>query len=184
MRIFRCACILSLSALALGPAGCVTEYEDGQAPLSPQPATIPSQPSSLLVNRLAFHPTLYARDMNGNGMGDRLDATIYLWSEPYPYPLHEDGTLTISMYRVGDYADPQTQPLREWVFTPEQMRAARTRALPGPCYYIEVSLLDDDHRAGDDLRIESADLVARFTQAGRKPITSGLSTVHLDHPGR
>ncbi len=175
--------LVLLTALCALP-GCVTEYEAGQEPLSPQPAEIPSQPQSLVINRIAFHPTLYARDMNGNGMGDRLDATVYLWSEPYPFPLHEDGTLTISLYRVGDYSNPEALPLREWVFPPEKLRAARAKALPGPCYYIEVSLLDEDHRAGDNLNIESADFVAQFVQPGRKVITSGLSTVHLDHPGR
>lgn len=170
-------------AFAALPA-CVTEYEEGQTPLSAPPTDIPAQPASLVVNRVAFHPTLYARDMNGNGIGDRLDATIYLWSEPYPFPIHADGTLTISLYRVGDYSNADAQPLREWSFTPEQLAALRAKALPGPCYYIELSLLDDQHRAGDDLNLDAADLVARFTQTGRRTITSGLSTVHLDHPGR
>lgn len=171
------------AAIAALPA-CVTEYEAGQTPLSAPPTEIPAQPSSLVVNRVAFHPTLYARDMNGNGIGDRLDATIYLWSEPYPFPLHADGTLTIDLYRVGQYSNADAQPLREWVYTPEQLRVARAKALPGPCYYIELSLLDDQHRAGDDLNLDAADLVAHFAQTGKRTITSGLSTVHLDHPGR
>jgi len=181
----RLTCTLIACAwLAGAPTGCVTEYEEGQTPLSPQPAAIPAQPASLNVNRIAFHPTLYARDMNGNGRGDRFDATIYLWSEPYPFPIHEEGTLTLSLYRVGDYSDPQAEPLREWVFDSEAMRAARAKALPGPCYYLQVSLLDDDHRAGDEIGSGTVDLVARFEQPGKRPITSGLSTVHLDHPAR
>jgi len=184
MRLLRFTLAAALGvAFAMLPA-CVTEYEQGQTALPPQPREIPAQPSSLVVNRVAFHPTLYARDMNGNGIGDRLDATIYLWSEPYPFPLHADGTLTISLYRVGEYSNADAQPLREWDFTPAQLTAARAKALPGPCYYIELSLLDDQHRAGDDLDIDAADLVARFTQTGQRTITSGLSTVHLDHPAR
>lgn len=177
------AILLSLMSATL-LSGCVTEYEQGQTPLSPQPAEIPTQPQSLEVNRIAFHPTLYARDMNGNGMGDRFDATVYLWSEPYPFPIHADGTLTISLYRVGTYSNPDEQPLREWRFSAEDLKGARAKALPGPCYYLEVSLLDENHRTGDQLSAESADLVARFEQPGRRPIYSGLSTVHLDHPGR
>ncbi len=184
MRLMRFTLAAVLSAVVATLSACVTDYEEGQTALLPQPTDIPAQPSSLLVTRVAFHPTLYARDMNGNGIGDRLDATIYLWSEPYPYPLHADGSLTIDLYRVGQYASPDAQPLREWTFTPEQLRAARAKALPGPCYYIELSLLDDEHRAGDDLNLDAADLVARFTQTGKRAITSGLSTVHLDHPGR
>ena len=176
-------CFAGLVVVAL-PAGCVTEYEEGQTPLAPQPAAIPSQPSSLIVNRIAFHPTLYARDMNGNGKGDRFDATIYLWSEPYPFPIHADGSLTLSLYRVGDYSDPEALPLRQWVFDAEDLQAARAKALPGPCYYLQVSLLDEDQRTGDSLGVGTVDLVARYEQAGRRPIISGLSTVHLDHPGR
>jgi len=177
---------LALTLCAAVPAlwACVTDYEEGQTALAPQPAEIPTPPSSLVVNRVAFHPTLYARDMNGNGIGDRLDATIYLWSEPYPFPFHADGTLSVYLYRVGEYSNADAQPLREWNFTPEQLTAARAKALPGPCYYIELSLLDDQHRAGDNLNLDAADLVARFTQTGKRTITSGLSTVHLDHPAR
>lgn len=176
--------IATAAWLAACPLGCVTEYQEGQTPLPPQPREIPSQPSSLAVNRISFRPELYGRDTNGNGRGDRFDATVYLWSEPYPFPLHSDGSLTISLFRVGDYSNPEAEPMREWVFDAEALRAARAKALPGPCYFLQISMLDADHRGGDDIGEGTIDLVARFEQTGRPPIVSGISTVHLDHPGR
>ncbi len=182
-RPFLSATILCCALLTAVP-GCVTEYQEGQAPLPPQPRDIPSQPASLAVNKVAFYPELYVRDTNGNGRGDRFDATVYFWSEPYAFPLHAEGTLTISLYRTGDYSDPEAEPVREWVFDASRLAAARARAWPGPCYILHVSLLDDDQRGGDNLGLSSVDLVARFEQPGRRPIYSGLSTVHLDHTSR
>lgn len=184
MKRSTCTAMILCGAILTAAPGCVTEYQEGQTPLPAQPRDIPSQPASLTVNKVAFYPELYVRDTNGNGRGDRFDATLYLWSEPYPFPLHADGTLTISLFRTGDYSNPEAEPVREWVFDAAQLAAARGRAWPGPCYILQVSLLDEDRRGGDNVGLSSVDLVARFEQPGRRPIHSGLSTVHLDHASR
>lgn len=177
------AVVAPLAAAALAAPGCVTEFDEGQEPLPPEPRAVPDQPSDLVVNEIGFHPTLYARDTNANGKGDVIDATVYLWSQPYPYPLHvKQGVLTLTLYRPGDYGAADAAPLKRWEFTGPTLDAARARTLPGPCYLLEISLLNEDRRAGDVLGLPTADLVAEFTGGNGRTVASGVSTVHLDHP--
>ncbi len=186
IRLLACGL---LSALL---TGCVTELEPGQEPMSAPPRDVPAQPSGLVVNHLTLSPQVYPLDRNANGMGDTIVTVVYLWSQPYPHPLHRPGTLTFSLYPAGAFGRPDAQPSRTWSFAGAELDAHRDRTIVGPCYYFELSAFNpvESGETGSaqylqgDFNLKAGDLVVAFTDAQEsgKTIVSGVSTVQLDKP--
>lgn len=179
--------LLAASALI---SGCVTELEPGQEPLRPRPRAVPEQPTGLDTTRVQAFPSAYLRDTNGNTQGDTIEVLVYLWSEPYPFPIHDRGTLTFDLFRSG-LAGNDEALLARWSFPPESMITRQDRTHVGPCYYFRLSLFEAerfDSGRGDNLGVSSADLLVAYFDALESPddvprrLTTGVSTLQLDLP--
>jgi len=182
--------ILSVAVCFSVLTGCVTELEPGQEPLPPRPRPVPDQPTGLDATRVQAFPSAYLRDTNGNTQGDTIEALVYLWSEPYPFPIHDRGTLTFELFRSGQ-AGNENARLARWTFPPEALKTREDRTHVGPCYYFRLSLFDAerfDEGRGDNLGVASADLLVAYSDAIEseddqpRRLTTGVSTLQLDLP--
>ena len=74
---------------------------------------------------------------------------------------------------------PAPDPLRSWTFGGDALLAARAPALAGPCYRLNLSLLEDGRT--DELGVTSVDVVVRFTPEGgdRTIAMTGVRTISL-----
>lgn len=75
------------------------------------------------------------------------------------------------MGKAGSPDQPSPDPLRSWTVSGEKLLASRAQALAGPCYRLNLSLLDDGRP--DDLGVTSVDVVVRF-----RPVT-GARTIAM-----
>jgi len=166
---------ISLAAFAFS-VGCVTtnvETSDGR-PAPPTPRAAPATPTEAPVTAVAavFGPK--PLDTNGNLLPDTIQVELYLFAQPYPTPTLRDGTFEISIYpmgKAGSPDQPSPDPLRGWTVSGEKLLASRAQALAGPCYRLNLSLLDDGRP--DDLGVTSVDVVVRF-----RPVT-GARTIAM-----
>jgi len=166
-------------------AGCVTtsvETSDGRPP-PPQPRAAPATPADAPITDVAAVLGPKPLDTNGNLRPDTIQVELYLFARPYPSPTMRDGSFEISLYPMGQSGSPDApaaDPLRTWTVGPDAVRAARAMALAGPCYRINLSLLDGGQ--SDDLGVSSVDLTARFRPTGEDAIVipmRGVRTVSL-----
>ncbi len=170
-------------ALVAGLVGCETTVEtsDGR-PMPPPPRAAPGTPDDSPINAIALVLGPKPLDTNGNLRPDTIQMEAYLFSRPYPSPMHRDGTFELEIYRVGGMGRAGEKPLRRWVIAPERLAAMRARSLVGPSYSIGVSLLDD---AGtDQIPEQSVDLIAYFTPAsgGERIMSMGVRTISMSAP--
>lgn len=185
--LWMCSVILSFIVVLLFISGCVTELEPGQEPLRPQPRDIPTQPGDVSVDRIQVWPTLYPKDTNGNGIGDNIQTMVYLWANRYNLPLYDNGKLEFKLYKAGESSLADAVPVRQWVYTGEDLSARQTTSQAGPGYYFELSLLTEGGGGrgdGELMGIKSADIVGIYTSSDGKTIISGVSTIQLDRFSR
>ena len=179
---------VSASALCMAMIGCqqTITTSDGTAPAPKPTAPVPA-PRTARPNALAITFAPKPADTDGNLLPDTLQVTAYLFSRPHPTPMFEDGTMHFAIYKIGDAGNPErpgTDPLRQWSFSVEQVRAIRSTSLAGPCHELSLSLFD---KGGSDvLPVESVDLVAWFLPSdGGDPVwMRGVRGVQFPKPGR
>ncbi len=173
---------VALASLAFGLFGCVSErVSEGSSvrPLPPEPRAAPVTPSTARVNRMALmiigpKPI----DTDGNGRPDTIPIEVFLFAEPHPTPVFEDGAFVFDLYAIGEAGDKSVPPITSWRFEGEMLAGHQGRGMIGPMYRFALSLLD---QGGDDLGLPAVDLVASFHPAdGRRPIrSSGVRTLQM-----
>lgn len=145
-----------------------------QKPVAPPPTPSGAKANSMAV--LVLGPK--ARDTNGNGRADLVVVEVYLFAEPHPTPMFEDGRFVFELQPCpGEFA-PEVMPVRTWAFEGEAEASARGKAMIGPSHRFMLSLLET---GGDQLPCDTADLTARFEPAdGRSPVKAmGVRSVQL-----
>lgn len=187
MRAPATATATALLSLALA-AGCQTTVttSDGGPP-APKPRDAEAPPKNARVNAVAVTFAPKPSDTNGNLLPDTLQTTVYLFSRPHKSPIFADGDIGFAIYRLGEAGTPDRpgpNPLRSWDFSRDEVAAARSQALVGPCHEIALSLLADGGR--DDIPVESVDLVAWFDPAdgGERVWLRGVRSVQYPRPQR
>lgn len=171
-------CVLIVAAANL--TGCQVERvssSDGR-PLPPPPREAPVPPPAAKANQMAFFVGTKPDDTNGNGYPDLIAVTVMLVAAPHPTPIRQDGSFVFMLYEAGSLGQPQAKPLAVWRREGVEIRRAMARALAGPCYQFQLSLLES---GGDRLLFDSADLVCRFEPAdGSAAVQStGVRTIQL-----
>lgn len=176
----RVGALLSIAAL-LGGCETTVETSDGR-PMPPPPRAAPDTPDAAPINAIALVLGPKPIDSNGNLRPDMIQIEAYLFSRPYPSPMHRDGTFEFEIYRVGGMGRAGEKPLRRWVVPPERVAAMRAKSLVGPSYSIGISLLDGG--ATDQIGEQSVDLIAYFTPAdgGERIMSMGVRTVSMATP--
>lgn len=173
------AAAVSLAALA----GCETTVEtsDGRR-MPPPPHASPTTPDAAPINAMALVFGPKPLDTNGNMKPDTIQIEAYLFSRPYPSPMHREGTFEFEIFRVGGMGRSGEKPLRTWSIAPERLARMRGKSMIGPSYSIGLSLLEEG--GSDDLGEQSVDLIAYFTETGsQNRIPSlGVRTVSLSSP--
>jgi hypothetical protein len=171
--------VTALAALV----GCETTVEtsDGR-PMPPPPRAAPDTPDGSPINAIALVFGPKPLDTNGNLRPDTIQIEAYLFSRPYPSPMHRDGSFEVEIYRVGGMGRAGEKPLRRWVIPPERLAAMRSRSLIGPSHSIGVSLLDNG--GNDEIAEQSVDLIAYFTPSdgGERIMSMGVRTVSMATP--
>lgn len=175
-------------AIALGAAlallaACETTVEtsDGRR-MPPPPHASPQTPTAAPINAMALVFGPKPLDTNGNMRPDTIQIEAYLFSRPYPSPMHREGTFEFDIYRVGGLGRPGEKPLRTWTISAERLAGMRGKSMIGPSYSIGLSLLEDG--GTDQIGEQSVDLIAYFTEAGgtdRIP-SLGVRTISLSSP--
>ena len=169
-------------------AGCQTTVttSDGTPP-APKPTAGPTTPESARPNAIAITFGPKPAHTDGNLLPDTLQVTAYLFARPHPAPLFAEGSFHFAIYRLGEAGtseSPGATPLRTWVFDAAAVRAARSRALAGPCHEFKLSLLSS--RGSDALPVESVDLVAWFAPVDGAELVwlRGVRSVQFQRPLR
>lgn len=170
----------AIAGAVAGAVSCVetTTTSDGRAP-APEPTRASVTPPEAPINAVVLiaGPPV---DTNGNLWRDRIDVSVYLFAQPHPTPAFRDGSFEFVIYPMGRAGTPDRpgRPLRSWIFGPNDVAAARSMAVFGPCHQFSLSLLAD---GGDDrLPVESVDLMAAFRPVLGEPVwTQGVTTIQL-----
>jgi hypothetical protein len=170
--------IAAVAIVALG--GCTTtvvEYSDGR-PLPPKPVAGPATPPGAKSTALAVMLGPKPVDTDGNRFPDLIQVETYLFAEPHPQPIYEEGTFVFVLYALRTAADPGSVPIAEWRFSGEQLLKHRAVALAGICHHFNLSLLD--HGGDSDIGI-GADLTARFEPSDGRPAVkaTGVRTIQF-----
>ena len=163
-RVFPIACVL---AVLLG--GCVTRVttSDGRAP-SPPPRKPAKAPSFAKANSVVLLVGSKGVDTNGNGFPDRVAMEVYLFAQPYPEAVHEEGAFIVTMHPAG--AGEGVAPLGTWRIEADEVRASRSVSMFGRNYALRVNLLD---QMPDVQQLQSVSLRCAFEPAdGRGQVSS------------
>ena len=164
--------------LVLG-GGCQTtkvHSSDGRA-MPPKPQRAPRVPAGAKANRIAMMVGAKPQDSNGNGYPDLIRVTTYLFSEPHPTPIREEGTFVFELYPAG-LTDSEQDLIARWRLGPEELKRAQSVDLPGVCYAFSLGLLEV---RSDALPLMMANLACRFEPAdGRAPVRP--QSVHALQP--
>lgn len=173
-----------VSTVLLAACETTVTTSDGTAP-APKPRQAPATPQGSRPNAMAVTFAPKPADSDGNQLPDTLQVTAYLFARPHPTPMYDDGSFHFAIYRTGQAGTPEAPgatPIRAWSFDSEAVRAARDRALAGPCHEFTLSLLAN--RGSDALPVESVDLVAWFEPAagGDAVWLRGVRTVQFARP--
>lgn len=167
------------AAFAVTACESTVEQSSNVRPMPPPPNAAPTPPPEARVNSFAMLLlTPKAMDSDGDGRPDTMAVECYLFAEPFPTPLWEEGTFVFSLYGQGETSLPGALPLVEWRISPEAAAAARAKTLIGPCYRFALNVVEAGRA---DLSVRSADLVGRFEPSDdRPPIrTTGVRAVQL-----
>lgn len=180
-RAWRAVAVGSLAAM---PLGCVTtnvETSDGR-PAPPAPRVAPATPGEAPITAVAavFGPK--PLDTNGNLRPDTIQVELYLFAQPFPTPVLRPGTFEIALYPMGEGGSPDRpapDPLRSWTIGGGDLAKTRGQALAGPCYRLNLGLLDGG--ASDDLGVTSVDVLVRFRPEGEEKLVAmtGVRTLSL-----
>jgi hypothetical protein len=163
--------------------GCetTTETSDGRR-MPPPPREGMVTPDEAPINAMALVLGPKPLDTDGNLLPDTIQIEAYLFSRPFPNPMHRDGTFEFAIYRSGGAGRTGEKPLRVWTISPERLAGMRGKSLVGPSFSIGISLLEDG--ATDRIGEQSVDLMAHFTEVGsteRVP-SMGVRSVSLSSP--
>lgn len=164
--------------------GCQTESvttSDGR-PMPPEPRAITPPPSGTIPDDMMFLVGSKPTDSNGNGYPDLISITVALFARPHQTPLHAPGSFTFELYPMGRAGAPNVEPICSWTITAEEAALQRTRAVYGPCYQFEITLLD---AGGDRFTLGRGDLVCRFQPDGDHPVVrnKGIRTIQIGRRG-
>jgi len=165
---------LALLSQGLALAGCETTVEQSSSarPMPSKPVSPPPTPSGAKANSMAMlvlGPK--ARDSNGNGRADMVMVEVFLFAEPYPAPIFEEGRFVFELQPCAGEQLGDLIPPRVWSFEGEQAMRSRGRAMVGPSHRFTLSLLET---GGDVLPCSKADLTARFEPADGRPAVSAM----------
>jgi len=171
-----------LIAGLLACTGCQTERvstSDGR-PMPPKPRDPPRVPSGAQANAVALLPAAKPQDTNGNGFPDLLLVDAYLFSEPHPSPLHEQGSFVFALYHEGQVDRENAEPIAEWRVEGPALERCRAVTLWGRGYSIPLSLLDGSP-GGEKFPVIATTLTCRFEPVdGREPIEPrGVYSIQL-----
>ncbi len=163
----RASCLVSTLMLA----SCqVTHTTSDGAPMGAKPIEVAPPPVTSLPNAIAITFAPKPVDTDGNNRPDTLQVTVFLFARPHPAPHWCEGEFYFAIYppgKAGTPTHPGGEPIREWSLSRETVQEARTRALVGPCYEFNLSLLDNGN--SDLIEQESVDLVASFQPSAGGP---------------
>ncbi|MSR41362.1 MAG: hypothetical protein EXS10_05605 [Phycisphaerales bacterium] len=172
---------IALLALSATVVSCQTTRttSDG-APMAAKPIEVAPPPVTMLPNAIAITFAPKPVDTDGNDRPDTLQVTVFLFARPHPAPHWCDGEFHFAIFppgKAGTPTHPGVAPIREWSLSAELVAAARTRALVGPCYEFNLSLLEGG--GSDAMEHQSVDLVAWFqpTAGGPRVWLRGIRAV-------
>lgn len=155
----RLVCLVPLAGVI---AGCA----DG-----PKPGGLPPQPRGLIAETVVMmrsEPT----DGDGDGLADRVGASIYLFPDEgrYSQPLWLDGTFTFTL------TDMERNPITSWEFSSGDAVSAQRSS--GDLRHYGFRLEISPELAGGPLR--ATRLQCEFTPAdGAKPVRSKFITLQV-----
>ena len=153
--------------------GCQTtnvQSSDGR-PMPPAPHAAPRTPEAALVNAIALRVGAKPIDTNGNSYPDLIQVEAYLFAEPHPSPVYEDGAFLFTLHHRGQTDRPDARPIAEWRIEGEALQACKgISSLFGPAYTFGLSLMD---KGGDEYPLCGADLSCRFEPADGRPAVAG-----------
>ncbi|MBL8763992.1 MAG: hypothetical protein JNM07_06965 [Phycisphaerae bacterium] len=159
--------VAAVFAAAVLVTGCVTE---GPPPRDP-PTPVPSQPDGIRATRMLPTVAQFAIDTNGNGLGDLIQPTIFLFNDQYAFPLALRGAFT---FRLMTH---HGRLLTTWEFDSAKAQAAVRMLNPGPGYVFELDMLK---AGGEYPELASCDLFVTFAPQDGPAIQSrGPTTVTL-----
>ncbi|MHC4947837.1 MAG: hypothetical protein ACYTG1_06200 [Planctomycetota bacterium] len=169
----RAALVVAILCLPAASGGCETTVttSDGR-PMPPEPRPAPATPDDARVNAIALRIGAKPTDTDGNGFPDQIAVEAYLFAQPHPTPIFEDGTFVFTLFPAGSSIHGDVAPLARWRIGGADLDRLKTRSpLFGPAYGIRLSLLET---GGDQYPLLGANLTARFEPAdGREPIRTG-----------
>ena len=180
-RVMRNA---SFSALCMSTLLCVscqsTHTTSDGAPMGATPREVAPPPVTMLPNAIAITFAPKPVDTDGNDRPDTLQVTVFLFARPHPAPHWCEGEFHFAIHppgKAGTPTNPGAPAIREWTLSKELVAAARTRALVGPCYEFNPSLLDGGNT--DVMEYTSVDLTAWFqpTAGGPRVWLRGIRAV-------
>lgn len=172
------ALALLLSTIFL--TACVIEGD----PLPKPPTDAPPQPSGLAADTLVIAPESMVVDANHNGYGDtvRLFAYLFAARSSYAPSLRQEGSFVFGLYPTGTALEADAEPIAQWTYTVEQVRAHLRRHEVGPYYAFDLSLLDVG--VSDRLPTVGVDLLGEFiTPDGQRLRSKDISSVLLGRAG-
>lgn len=152
-------CAVAALGMSVCAGGCVTE---GPAPRDP-PTPIPAQPEGLRPTLMSFSVGRYDHDEDGNGYLDSFDATVYLFTESYPYSLSIPGSLSFTL------SDKRGQVLARWTYSEAKAATLLKPQPPGMGYLVRLSLLEV---GSDTFEPQMAELSCEFVPSNGTPVRS------------
>lgn len=161
---------LALAAACAITSACVSDGP--QPPERQQPRTI-EVPEGLEVETVVLAADQYPVDSDNNGFVDTFSVNVFLFprSDQFPLPIHVNGTFLFELL------DRDESPIISWEYSPEEVRQARTRPLPGPSHQFQLNLL----RVGtDQFRPTRTQLKCTFIPTDGQPVVAnGRPTVNI-----
>ena len=144
-----------------------------------EPHAAPLVPAAAKANAMALRVGAKPVDTDANGYPDLIQAEVYLFSEPHPAPMYDDGAFVFNLYKSGQSTLNNNQPLATWRFGGEELAQARTFSrLFGRAYTFNLSLLES---GGDRLPLQGANLTCSFEPAGGSPTvqSTGVYSIQI-----
>jgi hypothetical protein len=173
----------AIPAALLLAAGCQTEKvvsSDGR-PMPEKPRPAPRVPAGAQPNTMTLVVSPRPEDADGNGYPDRIQVASSLFSVPHPTPMTAEGAFVFTLFRHGEARQPGAEPIAEWRFEADQVRAARGNVLYGTAYRFSLSLLEV---GSDRISPVRADVRGRFEPADGGPVVHSSDEVRLVQLGR
>ena len=136
-------------------------------PMPPKPRAAPDVPESAPATRMVFTPASKPQDTNGNGYPDQLTCTVILMPQNYYVGVHRPGRMVLTLVPMGTAGRADIEPIAEWIFNEDDLRAGQMRSGYGEGYVFRFSLLEF---GSDEYPLSRADLMCRFEPTGEGPI--------------